>query len=159
MEKQTLLTFLLGDEYFAVNVSYVLEVLEKQHITKVPQTPDHILGITNFRGEILPVINMRHKFNLPSLDFNAKSITIIYDISSDDKNFIVAATADSVKDVIEISPDEIKAVPELGISYESKFISGAIRRNDNFILILNANKIFLTSDSETIDTSTLTNAL
>jgi purine-binding chemotaxis protein CheW len=159
MEKRTMLTFLLGNEYFAVEVTHVLEVLEKQHITKVPHAPLHILGITNFRGEILPVVNMRLKFNLPSLTDEAKNYIIIYDISNKDKSYTIAATADSVNDVIEISDDEIKPVPELGINYNSKFISGAIRRNEHFILILNIDKILLTAETETVEKISLSTAV
>jgi purine-binding chemotaxis protein CheW len=151
MEKQTFLTFLLGHEYFAVNVSGVLEVLEKQHITSVPQTPDHILGIVNFRGDILPVIDTRMKFNLPSLNEEESHFIIVFDIGSELGKFMIAATADAVEDVIEIGDDEIKPVPEMGISYNAKYISGAVRRNENFILLLDVDKVFSFTDMEAIN--------
>jgi purine-binding chemotaxis protein CheW len=150
MEKQTYLTFLLGQEYFAVNVSKVLEVLERQHITKVPQTPDHILGIINFRGEILPVADTRRKFNLPPQDYDVKHFVIVYEIGSSDSKFTIAATADAVRDVIEVADNEIKPVPEMGINYNSKFISGAIRRDDKFILMLDIEKVFSIIDTEVV---------
>lgn len=147
MEKQTFLTFLLGKEYFAVNVIKVLEVLERQYITRVPQAPAHILGIINFRGDILPVVDTRYKFNLPSQNEDEKNYIIIYDVSTADSKIIIAATADAVKDVIEIADDEIKPVPEMGISYNAKYISGAIRRHEEFILLLDIEKVFSLSDS------------
>jgi len=150
MEKQTFLTFLLGQEYFAVNVTKVLEVLERQQITKVPQTPGHILGIINFRGEILPVVDTRQKFNLSTQDTEEKHFVIVYDLSTNQNKFIIAATADAVKDVIEIFENEIKPVPEMGISYNAKYISGAIRRKEQFILLLDVEKIFSISDAETV---------
>lgn len=151
MEKQTFLTFLLGRECFAVNVTKVLEVLEKQNITAVPQTPEHILGIINFRGDILPVVNTRLKFNLPAHDIDEKNFVIVFDVSTEVKKTIIAATADAVKDVIEISDDEVKPVPEMGISYNIKYISGAIRRNEEFILLLDIEKVFSHADKETAD--------
>jgi purine-binding chemotaxis protein CheW len=151
MEKQTFLTFLLGKEYFAVNVDKVLEVLEQQHITTVPQTPDHILGIINFRGDILPVVDTRLKFNLPSLGLEEKNFIIVFDISNEAGKFMIAATADAVKDVIEIANDEIKTVPEMGIRYNAKYITGVIRRDENFILLLEVEKIFSISDAESVD--------
>jgi purine-binding chemotaxis protein CheW len=146
MEKSTYLTFVLGKEYFAVCVDEVLEVLQHQQITSVPKTPDHILGIINFRGDILPVVDTRIKFNLSTQDESKRSIIIVFDIAGDDQRVQIAATADAVKDVIEIDKDEIKPVPEMGISYNSKFISGAIRRNDAFIMMLNIDKVFSISD-------------
>ncbi|HEY4786233.1 MAG TPA: chemotaxis protein CheW [Bacteroidales bacterium] len=151
MNKQTFLTFLLGRECFAVNVVKVLEVLEKQYITQVPQAPAHILGIINFRGDILPVVDTRQKFNLPSLSIEDKTFIIVYDVSDEANKIIIAATADAVKDVIEISDDEIKPVPEMGISYNVKYISGAVRRNEEFILLLDIEKVFSLSDKETIE--------
>lgn len=148
MEKETYLTFMLGHELFAVNVKNVLEVLEQLQITRVPKAPEHILGIINFRGEILPVVNTHYKFNLTESGGLLKNYVIVYIIGNGEQHFSVAATADGVKDVIEISPDEIKPVPEMGIRYDSRIIAGAIRRNEQFILIIHPEKVFTMSDTE-----------
>lgn len=152
MEKQTYLTFVVGDEYFAVNVKHVLEVLQQQQITPVPQTPAHILGIINFRGDILPVTDLRYKFNLVQDDVELRRITIVFDISTDNHHLIMAATADAVKDVISVDDDEVKPVPELGISYNTKFIDGVIRRDNRFVLMLNMERIFSFSDITSVET-------
>ncbi len=150
MEKSTYLTFVLGDELFAVNVVNVLEVLEQQQITRVPKVPEHILGIINFRGDILPVVNTRAMFSLPSNDEETKKYIIVYDLSRNDKSYIVSATADGVKDVIEISPDEIKPVPEMGLNFDVRYIAGVIRRDEKFILLLHPEKVFSPNDAETV---------
>ena len=157
MENETYLTFLLGEEYFAVNVKKVLEVLEQQLITRVPKSPDHILGILNFRGEILPVIDTRFKFGICGRDADSKNSVIVYEIQGENETITIAATADAVKDVIDISDDEIKPVPELGISYNTRFITGAIRRNDNFILLIDIEKVLSQNKSELISQNELTN--
>jgi purine-binding chemotaxis protein CheW len=151
MEKETFLTFTLGKELFAVNVVNVLEVLEKQSITLVPQAPAHILGIINFRGNILPVINTRMKFNLSSADTGLESILIVFEVELNGNICNMAATADSVKNVIEIDPGEIRPIPEMGISYDIRFIRGAIHRDENFILVLETEKVFSISDLEVIN--------
>jgi len=144
---ETYLTFLLGQEYFAVPVTHVLEVLLKQQITPVPKAPRHILGIINFRGDILPVIDTRQKFNLSMNDRNEKEVVIVFEINNkDDIKIMISATADKVKDVIEIKEQEIKPVPELGLSFDSRFICGAIYRNDHFILLLDIEKVFSSAD-------------
>lgn len=142
----TYLTFMLGNERFAVSVSKVLEVLQKQAITRVPKTPAHILGIINFRGEILPVFDTRQKFNLPATEQDEAKIIIVFEVVVGSTKTIIAATADSVKDVIEIQETEIKPVPELGLDYDSRYIAGAIRRNEKFTLMLDIEKVFSTSD-------------
>ena len=148
MDRETYLTFILGQELFAVNVSNVLEVLEQQHITRVPKTPEHIMGIINFRGEILPVINTRQKFNLISGEELQKYYIIIFEVVKQDHRFPVAAIADKVNDVIEINTSEIKPLPEMGLNYNVNFIAGTIRRDDSFIMILNIDKVFSLSDIE-----------
>lgn len=151
MENETYLTFQLGDDYFAVNVKNVLEVLEQQHITFVPRAPAHILGIINFRGQILPVVDTRFRFGLDGYDKNTKNSVIVFEIKGESEVTTIAATADAVKDVIDIAPDEIKPVPELGISYDTRFIAGAIRREEAFILVIEIERVLATaSQSETM---------
>lgn len=145
MKHATFLTFLIGREYFAVNVNTVLEVLQHPSITHIPKAPDHILGIINFRGEILPVVDTKLKFNIND-DGDKSKIIIVFEIDHEGAKTVIAATADSVKDVIEIMESEIKPVPEMGISYNSIYLSGAIRRDEIFILLLNVEKMFSTSD-------------
>ncbi|MCZ2355859.1 MAG: chemotaxis protein CheW [Bacteroidia bacterium] len=140
----TYLTFVLGEECFAVSVSNVLEVFQKQPVTKIPRTPEHILGIINFRGEILPVVDTRCKFSLPASPED-KHIVIVFETNTIPK-LTIAATADAVQGVIDISSEEIKPVPELGLSYNVTFIQGAVRKDETFILMLNIDKVFSAKD-------------
>lgn len=151
MEKETYLTFKLGQEYFAINVANVLEVLERQQITPVPRAPEHILGIINFRGNILPVVDTRQRFNLHDSEVHLNSILIVFEMGSVEDHYSIAATADAVKDVIEISQDEIKPIPEIGLKYDAHFIRGVIRRDENFILILDTEVVFSPSDADVIN--------
>lgn len=148
MEKETYLIFVLDNDWFAVKVANVLEVLEQQLISRVPKAPEGILGITNFRGQILPVVNTRHKFNMNSKELPDKYYVIVYEIHKDDQQLIVSATADGVKDVIEIDSTEISPVPDMGLSYDARFLSGVINRNDRFILIIKPELLFSLKDTE-----------
>ncbi len=148
MEKETYLTYVLGKELFAVNVKNVLEVLEQQQITRVPKSPDHILGIINFRGEILPVVSTHLKFGFTDSEPSLKTYVIVYDLVREEGHYLVAATADGVKDVIEVLPDEVKPVPEMGVQFDARFLQGAIIRHDRFVLLVNPDKLFSTKDIE-----------
>jgi purine-binding chemotaxis protein CheW len=149
MENVTYLTFVLDNDLFAVDVKSVLEVLEQQHITKVPKAPEGILGIINFRGEILPVIDSRNRFNLPTSE-SEKVFVIILEVELNDQRYLISATADGVRDVIEVAKDEVKPVPELGLSYDARFISGVIHLNEQFILVVKPAKLFSISDLKSI---------
>ncbi len=77
----TYLSFIVCDELFAVNVTNVIEVLQKQRITHVPNAPEHIKGIINFRGEVVPVFESRNKFNLPPRSDESSYVVIVFDLS------------------------------------------------------------------------------
>jgi purine-binding chemotaxis protein CheW len=148
--KKAYLSFELNGEIFAITVHNVLEVLEKQKLTKVPKAPFYIKGVINFRGEILPVIDTRIKFNMPEKDDESKSVVIVFDIELSDKKLFIGGIVDGVKDVIEIADNEIKPVPDMGSKYNSDFIIGMIKNNDNFIMLLNIEKVFSTEEIVTI---------
>ena len=139
--KSSYLSFLLDKGIFAINVSKVLEVLEKQPITFVPDTPKHIVGVLNFRGEILPVIEMRLKFNMPSGNLE-KFVIIVLELMINGKPQIFGAIVDSVVDVIEIYNNTIKSVPEMGSNFNPEYISGMIKSDKGFIMFLNIDKVF-----------------
>jgi len=140
--KQAYLSFKLNNELFAINSFKVLEVLEQQDITEIPQTPDYVLGVINFRGEILPVFDTRVKFNMPSREAQQKFVIVVLDLTIDGQNVQVGTTADGVKDVIEVDEKEIKAVPEVGSSFNIEFLDGILHRDNGFIMMLNVDKVY-----------------
>lgn len=140
------LSFHLGKEVFAVSVNKVLEVLEKQHITEVPKMPDYIKGVINFRGDILPVLETRTKFNMPDRADDSKYVIIVLDLEYNDRSIALGAIADSVRDVLEINPSDIKPVPELGSEYNTEFLKGMIKTDKGFLMILEIDKVFETAD-------------
>lgn len=140
-DNKTFLTFNLGSELFAVNVKYVLEVLQSEEITPVPQTPNYIKGIVNFRGEIIPVVDTFKKFNLDE-ENDENHVTIVMEVELNGKLMKLGASATRVKDVTGIANSEITPVPEIGSGYNTEFLTGAVKRDERFVLILNVEKIF-----------------
>ena len=136
------LAFRLGEEIFATNVDKVLEVLEIQKITKVPQTPVYMRGVINLRGEVLPVIDTRIKFNMPQAEDTERTVIIVFDLQLKEKKIMLGAIADSVKEVLEINEKDIKPVPELGSEYNSKFIQGMYKSHEDFIMLLDIDEVF-----------------
>jgi len=141
-EKKSFLSFKIENEIFAIDVKKVLEVLQMKPITTIPKTPDYIKGVINFRGEIIPVIDARIKFNLKTIENYSKSVIIILNFKSQDKNKIIGAIVDSVMDVMEIKEMDVKDLPEIGSRYNLEFIYGMIKHNEDFIMILDVDKVF-----------------
>jgi purine-binding chemotaxis protein CheW len=138
----TYLSFVICGELFAVNVEKVLEVLQKQHITHVPNAPNFIRGIINFRGEVLPVFESRIKFSLPDRTIDSPFVIIVLDLSKDGEVFRAGTIVDRVKDVFVIDDSEIKPVPAMSKEFNANFLKGIYKKHNDFIMLLDAEKVF-----------------
>lgn len=147
--RNSYLSFMLCKEIFAVDVKNVLEVLEKQIITEIPDTPGYITGVVNFRGEILPVIETRVKFKMPCRE-TEKYVIIVFELELNGKKQLLGAMVDSVVDVIEIDDSTLKEVPEMGTDYNTDYVKGMLKTNNGFVMVLNIHKVFSKSESENI---------
>lgn len=143
-ETSQYLTFTLDNEYFAIEINKVSEVLDYIKITKVPGVPDFILGVINLRGKVLPVIDLRLKLGLQAGDQTKDTCIIIAEVNMEEKTTKIGVVTDSVEDVIGFSQDQIDPPPKLGLRLSSEFISGMGKqnRNDNFVIILNIDRVF-----------------
>jgi len=139
-QTETFLAFELNEELFAIEVDKTLEVLENRIVTKVPNTPDFISGVINFRGDILPIVDTKAKFRLNS-STEAKVI-IVLDIHHNGKNQLIGISADSVKGVVNILLKDIQKTPEMKSEVKQEFITGVYRKDDRFYLLLDAEKVF-----------------
>lgn len=141
------LTFKLGDELFAANVSNVLNILEVLKITKVPMAPDYMKGVINLRGEVLPVVDVKVKFGMEETTFTGNTCILVLIIESIDGSTIpLGALVDSVQEVLEIETSSILPPPSIGSAYHSDFITGIVSHEGNFIMILDVERIFTTDE-------------
>jgi len=150
LETNQYLTFKLRDEVFALDISKVREVLDFTTVTKVPQTPDYMRGVINLRGNVVPVVDMRLKFGLSLTENSVNTCIIITEILVDGESTIVGAMADSVQEVLDLEPEQIEPPPRIGVKLNIDFILGMGKHNDQFIIILNIDKVF--SANEMADT-------
>jgi purine-binding chemotaxis protein CheW len=142
IETTQYLTFKLGDEVFAVDISKVREVLDFTSVTKVPRTPDFMRGVINLRGSVVPVVDMRLKFGMSETQKTVNTCIIIVEIALDNETTILGALADSVQEVIDLEPDQIEPAPRIGTRLKTEFIRGMGKKGDHFIMILDIDKIF-----------------
>lgn len=152
------LTFRLQGELFAVGVTKVLEIIEtgEEHsITNLPMAPDATVGVVNFRGNVIPVIDTRQKFDLNSYDEGEKFVIMILTLKLNNRDHFVGAMADKVVDVIEINEDVIQPFPEVVKGYDSKFIRGVVHRKDEFIMLVDLEAAISTSEIENLHSDTV----
>ena len=139
---QQYLTFCLGAESFAVDVAKAREVIDDINITDVPQTPDYMLGVINLRGSVVPVIDMRRKFGMAAIAHTVDTCIIVLEVNVDGESLVVGALADSVSEVLDINPNQIEPPPRLGTKLNTDFIQGMGNCNDEFVIILDIDKVF-----------------
>ena len=140
------LSFKLENELFAAHVSKVLNLLEMTKITKVPKSPAYMLGVMNLRGTVLPVVDTRMKFGLKISDYTINTCIIVLEIEIDGETVMVGALVDAVQEVLEVEAENILPPPSIGSKYKSEFIEGVTKSGDNFIMILDMDKVFTTEE-------------
>ena len=145
------LTFKLGDEVFGVDVAQVREILDYIKITKVPQTPDFMCGVINLRGNVVPVIDMRLKFGLEKTNTTVDTCIVVVEVELEGEKTILGALVDSVQEVFELDPEDIEPAPRIGIKLNIDFIKGMGKRDDNFIILLNIDKVFTSEEISVIE--------
>ena len=146
-ESSQYITFKLGDEVFAINVAQVREVLELPQITKVPSAPAYMRGVINVRGKATPVVDLRLKFGLPGAADTVNSRVVVMELELDGESTVIGGIADSVHEVIELEPGQINPPPRIAMRWRTELIQGMGRRGDEFIIILDINAVFTSSDA------------
>lgn len=136
------LTFRLDEEVFALDIAQVREVLDYTNITRVPRTPEFMRGVINLRGSVVPVVDMRLKFGMTKTEQTVNTCIIIAEISIDGDTTVLGALADSVQEVIELSAEQIEPAPRIGTRLRTEFIRGMGKREEEFVIILDIDRIF-----------------
>ncbi|RJQ77204.1 MAG: chemotaxis protein CheW [Desulfobacteraceae bacterium] len=140
------LTFKLTEEIFALDVAQVREILDFTTITKVPRAPAFMRGVINVRGSVVPVVDMRLKFEMPRTEKTVDTRIVVMEIAFDGQECTIGALADAVHNVIEMEPGQIEAAPKIGAKWNTDFIKGIGKYQDAFIIILDVDRIFSSNE-------------
>ncbi|MFZ5758270.1 MAG: chemotaxis protein CheW [Thermodesulfobacteriota bacterium] len=140
------LTFKLAEEVFALDVAKVREILEFTTITKVPQTPEFMRGVINLRGSVVPVIDLRLNFGMTCTEQTVNTCIIVVEVSLESEIIVLGVLADSVQEVVEMEPEQIEPAPHIGTRLNTEFIKGMGKINNDFVMILDIDKVFSSDD-------------
>ena len=144
---QQYVTFHLGHELFGVAVSRAREILSLVPVTKVPQTPDYLLGVINLRGQVVPVVDMRIKLGIPAGKATQDSCIIVMEVQLDGEPITVGGLADSVREVLEVRGDQIEPPPRMGTRLKTEFIAGMGKVDEEFLILLDIDRVFSAEES------------
>ena len=136
------LTFRLGEEVFALDITQVREVLDYTAITRVPRMPEFMRGVINLRGSVVPVVDLRLKFGMSATERTVNTCIIIAEVAIGGERTLLGALADSVQEVIDLSAGQIEPPPRLGTSIHADFIRGMGKRDERFVIILDVDRVF-----------------
>ena len=140
------LAFKLADEVYAVDVAKVREILDFPPITKVPRTPEFMRGVINLRGSVVPVVDMRLKFGMSKTEKSVNTCIIVVEAMLDNDLTTIGALADSVQEVIELDQNSIEPPPRMGSRLKVEFLKGMGKIGDNFLMLLDIDKVFSTDE-------------
>lgn len=146
---QEFLTFTLGQEEYAIDILKVQEIRGFDAVTHIANTPNFIKGVINLRGTIVPIVDMRIKFNLPS-EYNQFTVVIILTIGTR----VVGMVVDGVSDVITLQNDQIRPAPEFGATLDTKYIIGLGTLDDRMIILVDIDRMMSSRDMELMDHTT-----
>jgi purine-binding chemotaxis protein CheW len=131
------LTFRLGEEEYGIDILKVQEIRGYEQPTRIANAPSFIKGVVNLRGVIVPIVDLRLKFNLGSAEYNDFTVVIILNLGAR----VVGIVVDSVSDVMELAPEQIRGAPEINSVVDSSFITGLGTLNDRMLILIEIERL------------------
>ncbi|MDO3382774.1 chemotaxis protein CheW [Gilvimarinus algae] len=146
-QEKEFLSFTLGDEHYAVDIMQVQEIRGWEKATKIANAPDFIKGVINLRGDIVPVVDLRIKFNVGKPVYNEFTIVIVLQI----RQRVVGIVVDSVSDVIRLTPDMIRPAPEFGVAFDSRYLKGLSNVEDHMVILVDIDELITSKELALFD--------
>lgn len=140
-------TFALDKEVFAVPVEVVREILDYEELFKIPNGPAYLLGLRDVRGQGVPTIDLRLKLGLPKAEPTPNTRVLVLDIPLGERMLSLGMVADRVFEVIPFRHSQIEPAPEIGVRWGSDYISGVVRREEGFVVIVDLARLLSSSDA------------
>ncbi|MFQ5470047.1 MAG: chemotaxis protein CheW [Gammaproteobacteria bacterium] len=134
------LTFILAGEEYGVDILRVQEIKGWDSVTTIPNTPDFIKGVINIRGTIVPIVDLRMRFNMDSIDYSVTTVVIVLRVNGDNGERTMGIVVDAVSDVYNVSQEEMNPPPDFG-DIDVKFLNGLATVNEKMVIILDIDKL------------------
>lgn len=141
------LTFSLAGEEYGVDILAVREIRSWSRVTRIPQTPDYVLGVLNLRGAVVPIMDLRLRFGLKRESYGDDTVMIVVAIGER----LFGIVVDAVSDVIDIDPAAIKPVPDMGAVVETRYLKGLATHVERMVMLLDVEKLMRPEDVETLE--------
>ncbi|HKK15453.1 MAG TPA: chemotaxis protein CheW [Gammaproteobacteria bacterium] len=130
------LTFMLAGEEYGVEILRVQEIRGWEPPTDIPNTPDYVLGVINLRGTVVPIIDLRKRFDLENVEFGKTTVVVVVKVQHEKGERTMGLVVDAVSDVYDILPEQIRPSPDFGGVVSTEFVKGLAKINKNMIILL-----------------------
>ena len=143
------LVFSLGDEEYAIDILKAQEIRGYENVTRIASAPPFIKGVTNLRGVIVPIVDLRIKFNLDRVEYDGQTVVIVVNVSGR----VVGVVVDGVSDVLSLTPEQIKPAPEFGLSLSSDYLSGLASLEDRMLVLVDIDRMLSSEEMALVEKS------
>jgi purine-binding chemotaxis protein CheW len=138
---QQYLTFLLGEDIYGVDILRVQEVRGWTKVREIPNTPEYVKGVLDLRGTIVPIIDLRARLSIETVEYTPITVVIVLAIEIDDEKYVIGIVVDTVSDVLDVVKSEIKKAPSFGTKVETKFIDGMVMADAGMVVLMDIDKM------------------
>ncbi|MBV61990.1 chemotaxis protein CheW [Abyssibacter profundi] len=140
-QAKQILSFNLGSEAYGISIDSVREVLEYTSITRIPKTPEFMRGVINIRGSVVPVIDLRLEFGMPSVEPTIATSIIITEVRCEERISLIGVLVDSVQQVLDLPVESLAEAPPMGNRIRTDFIAHVARVDDSFLIVLDMDSV------------------
>ncbi len=145
------LTFNLLEEQYGINVEFILQIIAIPDITPIPKTPQFVKGVINLRGKIIPVIDLRIRFELAEQAYNDRTSIVIIKLKKDHTEIYIGVIVDKVIEVLDIHQNELEKTPAFGIQLDTDYILCMAKVKNKVVTLLNINKVLSEEELTLLD--------
>lgn len=145
------LTFILSGEEYGVDILRVQEIKGWDAVTQIPNTPDYVRGVINLRGTIVPIIDLRTRFNMEQLEYGPTTVVIVLKVVHEGSSRIMGIVVDGVSDVYNMQRDDIKPAPDFGTGIDTAFVKGLATVQEKMVIIIDIDFMLNSAELEKVD--------
>ena len=140
------LTFTLADEEYGIGILKIKEIIGMMPVTTVPQTPDFVKGVINLRGKVIPVMDLRLRFGMESIDYTERTCIIVVEIEGSNGTIQIGIVVDSVSEVLNIKGEDIEDTPTFGTKLNTEYILGMAKMEGGVKILLDIDRVLSEGD-------------
>ncbi len=147
------LTFSLANEEFGIGILKIREIIGMMSITTVPQTPEFVKGVVNLRGKVIPVIDLRLRFGMETVDYDERTCIIVVEIEAARGSVTIGVVVDSVSEVLNIVAEDIEDTPSFGTNLQTDYILGMAKAEGSVKILLDIDRILTNEETAALETA------